>query len=147
MAGGGHVGLALSKVMASLDFHVTVFDHRPEVKTILENSYAHEIIITDFEEIGKIVAEGDNAYVAIVSTNFKTDEAALRALVSKKLRYLGIMGSAAKLEHLFGILRNEGYSNETLRKIHAPIGVSIYSRSVEEIGISIAAELVQAKNS
>lgn len=147
IAGGGHVGLALSKVMALLDFHVTVFDHRPEVKTILENSYAHEIVITDFDKIGTMVADGEDSYVAIVSTNFKTDEAALRALMTKDLRYLGIMGSTAKLRHLFGILRSEGHSDGVLKKIHAPIGVPIHSRTVEEIGVSIAAELVQAKNS
>ncbi len=46
IAGGGHVGLAVSRIMKSIGFYVIVFDHRADVFTIEQNEYAYEIIIT-----------------------------------------------------------------------------------------------------
>ncbi len=39
--GGGHCALALSEVMQKLDFYVHIFEDRPHLHTLLENSTAH----------------------------------------------------------------------------------------------------------
>ncbi len=52
IAGGGHVGLALSRVLAPLEFHVTLFDHRASVHTVEQNHYADRIVITPFDQLG-----------------------------------------------------------------------------------------------
>ncbi|MBC8489725.1 MAG: XdhC family protein, partial [Bacteroidetes bacterium] len=43
--------------------------------------------------------------------------------------------------------RNDGFSEDDLKKVHSPIGLPIKSNTPEEIAISIAAEIIQVKNS
>lgn len=146
IVGGGHVGLALSRVMATLDFRIVVFDHRPELETLGRNEHAHEIIVASYDELPKRVKQGKRSYAAIVSTNFKTDEASLRALIGLDLRYLGVMGSVAKIDHIKKAMLAEGVPATKLAVLHAPIGVDIASHTPEEIAISVAAQIIAVKN-
>lgn len=147
IVGGGHVGFAVSQVLSMLDVHVTVFDHRGDLETVRNNPYCHRMVVGPYDEIGQYIVEGENSYGLVVSTSFKTDEAGLRQLLPKRLRYLGVMGSYAKIQQIMENLRSSGFSSEDLKKVRAPIGLEIKSRTAAEIGISIAAELVQEKNS
>lgn len=147
IVGGGHVGLALSNQMELLGFHVVVFDDRSDVQTIKENKSADEIIITSYEEVGSFIAEGEYSYVAIVTSALPTDKIALKQMLSKKLKYVGLMGSEAKLKRIFDELEKEGIKKSLLKNINAPIGIDIYSNTVEEIAVSIAAQIIKVKNS
>jgi xanthine dehydrogenase accessory factor len=82
----------------------------------------------------------------VVTTNAKTDELALKQLVGKNLGYLGVMGSSAKIAHLFAALDSGGAEKHHIARIKAPIGASIASHTAEEIAVSIAAELIKTKN-
>ena len=42
-------------------------------------------------------------------------------------------------------MKEEGYSEEQISTIHAPIGLKIGARTPEEIAISIAAEMIDNK--
>jgi xanthine dehydrogenase accessory factor len=144
--GGGHVGLAVSRVMATLDFYVITFDKRKDVFTMKNNTYAHKKIITEYEKTGDYVEEGDNSYVVVVTSEFSTDKAAIKSVINKKVKYLGLMGSASKIHKIFSELENEGIDPKLLEKIHTPIGLEINAESPEEIGISIAAEIIDIKH-
>ena len=144
--GGGHVGLAVSRVMATLDFYVITFDKRKDVFTMKNNTYAHKKIITEYEKVGDYVEEGDNSYVVVVTSEFSTDKAAIKSVINKKVKYLGLMGSSSKIHKIFSELENEGVDPKLLEKIHTPIGLEIKAESPEEIGISIAAEIIDIKH-
>lgn len=145
--GGGHVGLALSNQMELLGFHVVVFDDRADVQTIKENNSADEIIITPFDKIGGFIEEGEYSYVAIVTSALPTDKIALKQIIGKKLKYVGLMGSEAKLKRIYNEFKNEGIKQSLLTKVKAPIGLNINSNTVEEIAVSIASQIIKTKNS
>lgn len=144
--GGGHVGLALSRQMELLGFHVTVFDERSDVQTIKENKFADEIIITSFDQVGNFIEEGNYSYVAVVTSALPTDKIALKQIIGKKLKYIGLMGSEAKLKRIFRELKEEGIKSSLFNKVNAPIGLPINSNTVEEIAVSIAALIIKVKN-
>lgn len=146
IAGGGHVGLAVSRVMKSIGFYVIVFDHREDVFTIDQNEYADEIIITKYEEIGSKIMEGERSYVIIVTPMHAGDKEALKSVIDKKLKYIGMMGSQRKIKSIFDALRNEGIDEKLFKKVHTPIGIEIKAESPEEIAISIAAEIIGVKH-
>jgi xanthine dehydrogenase accessory factor len=146
IVGSGHVGLALSRVMATLDFRVVAIDDRGTVETFAKNAYADEKILSTYDKLGDFVRDGNRSYVAVVTTAYKSDEAALKSLFAKQPHYIGVMGSAAKLKQIFDDLKNEGISDEQLNRIHAPIGVQIGSHTAEEIAVSIAAEIIKVRN-
>jgi xanthine dehydrogenase accessory factor len=76
----------------------------------------------------------------------KSDMTVLKQLLGKNIKYLGMMGSDKKVAKIFETLKSEGYPDEMLGNVHAPIGIKINSQTPVEIAISIAAEIIQVKN-
>jgi xanthine dehydrogenase accessory factor len=146
IVGGGHVGLALSRVMAGLDFHVQVLDDRPELRTLDDNTFAQEMHVVNYRNIGKYISEGSESYAVIMTFGHQADELVLGQLVKKKLRYLGMMGSPAKIAQIFARLKKKGIPAARLGRVRAPVGLPIHSHTAEEIAISIAAEIILIKN-
>lgn len=147
IVGGGHCSLAFSKLMRNMDFYIHLFDDRKDLNTMVHNQSAHEKkYISSYSEIGQYIPSGENNYVVIMTFGYRSDDEALRALFHKEFKYLGVMGSKKKIEKMFETYQAENISIETLRKIHAPIGIPIHSQSTEEIAVSIAAEIIGIKN-
>ncbi len=144
--GGGHVGLALSKIFRNLNFKIHLFDNRSELNTFEENSFADEKQIVSYNNVASLVPEGFHVYVVIVTFAHKSDEQVLEQILGKNIKYLGLMGSAKKIETIFGRLKQKGFPEEQLKKIHAPIGYPINSETPAEIAVSIAAQVVAVKN-
>jgi xanthine dehydrogenase accessory factor len=82
-----------------------------------------------------------------MTLGYRSDAQVLRRLLGKEFRYLGLLGSAAKVATLLDSLALEGYPRHALEQIRAPIGLPIHSQTPEEIAVSIAAELILVKNS
>jgi xanthine dehydrogenase accessory factor len=145
--GGGHCALALSELMSKLDFHIMLFDDRPQLNTIEKNDHADDIrVIDSYEQVGKLISSGDRAYVVVMTLGYKTDALVIRQLTGKDFKYFGVLGSKAKMAALFRELIADGIPKDRLDKIHTPIGLPISSHSPEEIAISIAAEIISVKN-
>ena len=145
--GGGHCALALSELMSKMDFHIRIFDDRPQLNTIEKNKFADEITIIDaYERIGELIRAGSNVYVVLMTLGYSSDEVVIRQLINHDLKYFGVLGSKAKMKTLLTALEKDGFAKEKLDRIHAPIGLSINSRTPEEIAVSIAAEIISVKN-
>ena len=75
-----------------------------------------------------------------------TRSRALRALASQRLRYLGLIGSRAKVKRIYDVLVEEGsVPIEQLETINAPIGLDIGAVTPQEIAVSIVAELIAVR--
>lgn len=147
IVGGGHCSLALSELMSRMDFHIRLFDDRPELNTLEKNKFAHEIKIIDgYEQIGEFIPSGPNTYVVVMTLGYVSDEIVIRSLIDKDLKYFGVLGSKAKMAVLLKTLEKEGFPADGLSRIHTPIGVPINSHTPEEIAVSIAAEIISVKN-
>lgn len=145
--GGGHVSLALSQVLDMLDFQIVVIDVRPQLVTLIGNPYAHKkLIIPSYSHIGEYISDGDEHYVAIMTHSHRGDETVLSELLGKRLRYLGLIGSRKKIETIFERLRT-AMPQEGLNRLYAPLGLPIHSHTPAEIAVSVAAQIIQVKNS
>lgn len=144
--GAGHVGLALSRTMAQLGFHVHLMDDRADLNTMAANEWAHVRSVVDYGNIGNWIAEDPGLYIVLVSFGYRTDALLVRQLLGKKFKYLGMMGSTGKIEKLLADLRADGFTEEELSRLRAPIGVPVHSKTPEEIAVSIAAEIIGVKN-
>jgi xanthine dehydrogenase accessory factor len=145
--GGGHCSLALSKIMHMMDFEITIYDDRPGLITMDQNEFAHsKIIVKDYSNLANTLKTGDNVYIVIMTFGYRSDDAALRAIYGKPFKYVGMMGSKAKIKKIFDSYKEEGIQLPDWTKIYSPIGVKIKSETPEEIAISIAAEIISVKN-
>ena len=145
--GGGHCALAFSKLMCSMDFYIHLFEDREQLNTVEKNNYAHEkMIVKDYSELKELIPSGENNYVVVMTFGYRTDDIAVRALLQKQFKYFGLLGSKKKIEKMFDDYKKEGIDENILKQIHSPIGIQIKSQTPEEIGISIAAEIIKVKN-
>lgn len=145
--GGGHCALSFSKLMRSMDFYIKVYDERKDLKTMVENDAAHEKhFLNDYEELKKLIPSGNNHYVVIMTFGYRGDDIAVRSLLDKEFKYIGLLGSKNKIEKMLRGYREEGIKEEWLQRIRTPIGLAIKSQTPEEIAVSIAAEIIQIKN-
>lgn len=144
--GGGHVAKALDPVLRHVDFDTYIIDDRAEYANRERFPEAAEIIVcSEFDHCFDEIEPDENSYIIIVTRGHKGDLTVLRQALQKPYAYLGMIGSRRKNGLLFDQLRSEGVSEETLNQIHAPIGLEIGSETPEEIGVSIAAEMIQVR--
>lgn len=144
--GAGHVGYHLAHLAAQVGFQIHVIDDREKFASAERFPQAAEVVADDIPEWLARTALPAHAYVVIVTRGHTNDLAALRALAPRELRYLGLIGSRAKVARLYDALRDEGVAAEQLTRVHAPIGLDIGAVTPQEIAVSILAELIAVKH-
>lgn len=145
--GGGHCALALSEVASRLGFRISIFDDRPSLNTLDKNRFADEITRLDsYENIADHVPDGDDVFIVVMTLGYVSDAVVIRRLIGHNVKYLGVLGSKAKMTTLIKELKAEGFDPRKLARISTPIGIPINSRTPEEIAVSIAAEMIAVRN-
>jgi xanthine dehydrogenase accessory factor len=147
IAGAGHIGKSLAHLGDMIDFEVTVIDDREEYANHVNIPEADHIIVGSIGESVKSIKKGDDTYVVIVTRGHKDDAEALRPCIGTDLAYLGMIGSKKKIGSMkTSFIENGWATEEQWNSIYSPIGLEIKSKTVEEIAISIAAQLIQVRN-
>ena len=102
-------------------------------------------------ELGHAIRDlkkSDNTYVVIVTRGHKDDAEALKPCIGSGVTYIGMIGSKNKIATMRSSFIEKGWSSAAQwEKIYAPIGLEIKSKTVEEIAVSIAAQLILVRNS
>jgi xanthine dehydrogenase accessory factor len=146
LLGGGHIAQPLCTFASALGFGVMVVDDRPSFANRARFPEAEEILCDAFPRaIARLsLREGD--YVAVITRGHRHDADCLRAILPGSMpRYLGMIGSKRRTTGLLDLLEGEGFSRASLNRIHTPIGLEIGALTVQEIAVSIAAQLVQCR--
>ena len=147
IAGAGHVGLAVARLGALLGFAVEVIDDRPEFASRARFPEAERITVGDPAGELARAAVDEGTFIVLVTRGHRHDAAALRACIRRPAGYIGMIGSARKVRLLSGEFLARGWATAAeWDRVHTPIGLPIGSRTVEEIAVSIAAELVAVRN-
>ena len=143
--GGGHVGLALARLVPTAGMRVAVIDDRSEFCSRERFPMADELYVRDFSAATDGLAIDALAYVVVMTRGHKWD----REVVARALRtdagYIGMIGSRRKIALTWEALKAEGFAEAELARVHAPIGLDIGGDTPGEIAISIAAELIMAR--
>ena len=145
LAGGGHVALHLARLAATVGFRIHVVDDREKFANAERFPEAVEVAVDDIPEWLTRASIPPHAYAVILTRGHRHDLDALRALATRDLRYLGLIGSRAKIARLHEALRDEDVSFHRLDRLHAPVGLDIGAVSPQEIAVSILAELIAVK--
>jgi xanthine/CO dehydrogenase XdhC/CoxF family maturation factor len=146
ICGGGHVGQAVAKAGALLDFKITVIDDRPEFSSREKFPDPRVRLITgDFTEVLRTLKITQASHVVIVTRGHRHDEICLREVIEKPARYIGMIGSRRRATTIREHMRREGVGAEHLRRVHSPIGLDIGAITPEEIALAILAEITLAR--
>jgi xanthine dehydrogenase accessory factor len=144
--GAGHVGYCLATLAHEVGFKVHVVDDREKFANRERFPNAAEVITEDIPTWIERTHLFPHAYVVVVTRGHNNDLDAMRALASRDLRYLGLIGSRAKVARIYDALIEEGMAAEVLKQVHAPIGLDIGAVTPQEIAVSILAELIAVKH-
>lgn len=144
--GAGHVGWHLARIAADAGFRIHVLDDREKFANAERFPFAKTIEVDDISAWLHKADLPSSAYVVVVTRGHTHDFEAIRALAARDLRYLGLIGSRAKVARIFDALEQEGMPRECLDRVHAPIGVDIGAITPAEIAVSILAELIAVRH-
>lgn len=144
ICGGGHVAREVAAMAAHLDFHTRIIDDRPEIMTPDRFPTAEEVICDSYDHIDKHLEPG--ACYVVVTPDHKADYRCVSAILNTDYRYLGMIGSKNKVAAAIGKLQEDGFTQEQIAAMHAPIGLPIHAVTPAEIAVSILAEIIQEKN-
>tara|TARA_B100001123_G_C15337074_1_gene1033275 strand:- start:3746 stop:4573 length:828 start_codon:yes stop_codon:yes gene_type:complete len=144
--GAGHVGFSLALMAYETGFSVHVIDDRVKFANSERFPKGIEVLVDDIPSWLEQHELPPTAYAVIVTRGHTHDLEVLRILTPYQLRYLGLIGSRAKVRRIFDVLVSEGLSSDSLSRVHAPIGLDIGAITPQEIAVSILAELVAVKH-
>ena len=145
ICGAGHVGRALTPVLLGLGFRVVVVDDREEFATPARFPGA-TVVARPFEGALATLGADEHAYVVIVTRGHVHDMGVLEQALRIGARYVGLMASRSKRAKMEAALRESGFDDDAIGRIHSPVGLAIGAETPAELAVSIAAEMVQARS-
>ncbi len=145
IVGAGHIGAALYQQAKMLGYQVVVLDNRESVATPVRFPEADELLVGNMVELLQDYPLDSNTSVVVVTHGHEFDQQVLEVVIKKPLRYLGMIGSSHKIQLCFANMKQKGFSQEELEKVHAPIGLDIGGERPEEIALAIMAEIQAVK--
>lgn len=145
IVGAVHIAQALIPIAAALSYNITVIDPRGAFAD--DQRFGGLYVSPDWpdEALEKIDIDARTAVVTLTHDP-KLDDAALAVALKSDAFYIGSLGSrkthAARLERL----KRLEFGEESLARIHGPVGLNIGARSAAEIAVSIMAQITQVLN-
>ncbi len=143
--GAGHVAQEVAWLADRTGFQITIVDPRQE----LMDAEHFPTACTLFQEAAsQFFARnliGSRDFLVIAGPDHPTDLAVLEQAIATPAPYIGVMGSKGKILSFEQHLRKTEAWHSLADRLHAPIGISISSRTPAEVAVSIVAELIQKR--
>lgn len=144
--GGTHVAMPLHTMAKLLGFRVTLVDPRPAFASSERFPQVDRIMHQYPDDVLDTLKLDQHTYMAVLAHDPKIDDPALLAALETDIPYIGVMSSKRSHKDRTARLREKGVSDEQLARLHTPVGLSIGSKTPEEIALSIMAEIIAKKN-
>lgn len=146
LVGGVHIAISLANLAKTLGFRTIVIDPRRAFGSQARFPHVTQLIQAWPEKALSAVELTPETAVALLTHDPKIDDPALKIVLESPAFYIGALGSRKTHAKRQERLRQMGFNDEDIERIHAPIGLDIGARSPEEIGLAIMAEVVRLKN-
>jgi len=144
--GGGHIGQALAKHAALAGFDIAIIEDRQEYaqgELFPEGALIHCGDIC--QEISDFSVTEDT-YIVIVTRGHRHDAEALEGCIGCGAAYVGMIGSKRKVALIRKSFIENGICTEAeFDEVFAPIGLDIGAETVDEISVSILAEMISVR--
>jgi xanthine/CO dehydrogenase XdhC/CoxF family maturation factor len=141
--GAGNDVMPLVAMASILGWETTVADGRPNYANQKRFTSACQVLVSKPENVlDQLTVDNQTAFL-LMTHNYNYDIAMLRALLKRKVVYIGSLGPRKKLDRMIEELRDEGISitDEQLSTLYGPVGLDIGAETSEEIALSILAEI------
>jgi xanthine dehydrogenase accessory factor len=150
IVGAGQIAMTLTRFARELEMRTIVVDGRERYASAERFPDADDVRIgMPSEIVAELLADaagGRNVAVILVAHDYKYELPILRNLLRAPVAYVGMLGSKKRGAAVRDLLREEGFTDDELARIHSPIGLDLGGRSSAEVALSILAEVVAVRN-
>ena len=147
LIGAAHVTVDLVRIGKEFGFETIVIDPRSFFTEKTTFPVAPDRIIAEWPaEVLSDFPIDSYTFVAVLSHDPKIDDQALQILLRSDVAYIGALGSKRTHAKRVDRLREAGFAEEEIDRIHAPIGLAINAQSAKEIALSIFSQIIATKN-
>jgi xanthine dehydrogenase accessory factor len=140
--GAVHIAQPLARILTMADYAVTVIDPRGAFATAARFPDVELTQEWPDEALERLRPDRGSAVIALTHDP-KLDDPALAAALRSDCFYIGALGSRRNHAGRCARLKEEGFSDTDIARIHGPVGLAIGAVSPAEVAISIAAEMTQ----
>lgn len=142
LVGAVHIAQPLARMASLAGFEVIVVDPRTSFATSERFPNVSLSTLWPDEALGALGLDPRTAVVTLTHDP-KLDDPALAAALRSPCFYVGSLGSKKTHAARLARLREAGFGDSDLARIHGPAGLSIGARSPAEIAVSMLAEIVR----
>jgi xanthine dehydrogenase accessory factor len=140
IAGAGHDAVPLVSVAAQVGFQVTVLDPRKDFNNAFRFPEASQHMVVEPHEADP--AGFPDSWWIIMNHQQSRDEASLALALKSNPRFIGVLGPLSRTQEM---LANIG-ADLSSGPLRAPIGLDLGAETIEEVAISILAELMMVRS-
>ncbi len=142
LAGAVHVAQPLARMASYAGFAVSIVDPREAFNTEARFPDMDRLLAWPNEALESLGLDHRTA-VVVLTHDPKLDDPALVAALSNPVFYIGALGSRMNQAKRLERMKEAGFDDEALARIHGPVGLRIGARTPEEIAAAIMAEVIQ----
>lgn len=142
IVGAGQVAISLTRFARELEMRTIIIDGRDRYATRERFPDADEIRVGMPSEIVASIPANKHLAAVLVAHDYKYELPVLRQLLRAPVGYIGMLGSKKRGVAMRDILRDEGFTDEELARVHTPIGLDLGGKQSAEVALAIIAEIV-----
>ncbi len=144
--GASAVGVALERYATDVGFDTVVVDYDPDYLTAERFPHSERILIPSYDELDSYLDANEDDYLCVLTRGHMHDPECLIYGIASKARYVGMLGHPKKNERVLALIEERGYDRQLLDEVlYAPIGLDFGAKGPIELGMCIAAQLIQIR--
>jgi len=146
VVGAVHIAEPLARMGELAGYGVTVIDPRRGFAE--SQKFEGFAVMGEWPDEAMATLKPDSRTAVVTLTHDpKLDDPALTAALRSSAFYIGALGSKKTHAARLGRLKEAGFSDEELARIHGPVGLNIGALSPAEIAVSIVGQITQVRRS
>jgi len=145
IVGAVHIAIPLCRMANAAGYSVIVVDPRAAFLTEARIPDAAQLIARWPDDALPQLDLGPRDAAVCLAHDPKFEDPALAVLLRSRVGYIGAIGSRTTHGKRVGRLREAGFEEEAVARIHSPVGLDLGAATPAEIAVAILAEVVAVR--